>query len=62
MHLSICNINIPAPGTPPGIWIFFTFSGQIPLPRVRNAVQMPHMSDPLDGQLSAPPPGHFLGI
>ena len=40
MHLSICNINIPPP---PGIWIFFIFSGQIPLPQVWNTVQMPHM-------------------
>ena len=44
MHLSICNINIPLPrGHTPGHLNFFLFSGQIPLTRVRNTVQMPHM-------------------
>ena len=49
------------PGHTPGHMNFLIFSGQIPLPRVGNAVQMPHMEDPLDGQM--PRTGAiFLGI
>ena len=38
------TVNIPPPlGHTPGHLIFFIFSCQILLPRVQNAVQIPHM-------------------
>jgi len=41
MRQSIQKFNIP-PGNPPGIWTFEDWLFQIPSPRGKKAVQMPH--------------------
>ena len=42
MRRSIRKFNIPPPGNPPGIWTFEDWLVQIPSPRGKKAVQMPH--------------------
>jgi len=42
MRRSIRKFNIPHPGNPPGIWTFEVWLVQIPSPRGKKAVQMPH--------------------
>ena len=42
MRRSIRKFNIPPPGNPPGIWTFEDCLVQIPSPRGKKAVQMPH--------------------
>ena len=42
MPRSIRKFNIPPPGNPPGIWTFEDWLVQIPSPRGKKAVQMPH--------------------
>ena len=42
MRRSIRKFNIPPRGNPPGIWTFEDWLVQIPSPRGKQAVQMPH--------------------
>ena len=56
IHRSICNLNIPPPSgaQPPGHLNVLIFGRQIPVSNFQKAVQMPHMQDPLDGQMPHP--------
>ena len=48
MHRSISNSNIPF------VLKFSIFGGQIPVPQLQKAVQMPQIWDPVDGQMPHP--------
>ena len=54
MYWSNGNFNIP-PGNPPGIWNFEVWVVQIPIPRVKTGVQMPHLKVILGDQMPLPP-------
>ena len=55
MYRSNGNFNIHPPGNPPGIRTFEVWVVQIPIPRDKTGVQMPHLKVILGDQMPLPP-------
>ena len=60
MYRSNRSFNMPPPGNPPSIWLFWKLLFKFPHYPGQNAVQMPH-TGVHSGDQMPPPRGHFTG-